>query len=436
MTLPKLSLGLVALAGVSLALGGCGSGSGGGGGSSSGALKFDGTGTETPEGYWVAEVISASGLYATNHYAIPGYTQHVYVAPSGGDVDFEGMTLVADPASKTYMGTNSYSLTDGALDAATINEDVTMSFAGGSVILTVSGTSGTETGTFKVKLHPIVGSGAFDQGWNYFYGRTTKFSGGNSKVTSKYVGETVALELDDWSNSPNLGTYGYVYMDATYNWNDGIYIDAMYLDGTTLKGGGYSYEYVDDTYGDIGDAPGAFATVAIELGASGLPQSTSYTYRNYETSQTISAAANNFKSEAQMAALFPSVSNYDLTVSTVTAGGVLEGAFGVATTSIADTVHVYGYYMYLGAMGFPSGGYVSSTQRRFEFWDGRYYEYNLGGEAGYELDGDTSTPERYVWTIDFNASGVPTGGSLSLAIYDASFNLTSTENMTFTISGP
>ncbi len=432
MTLPKLSLGLAALAGISLALGGCGGGGGGGGSSS--AISFDGSGTEASEGYWVIEVTSATGLYATDHYAIPGWTQHIYVSPTATGVDVDGLNLVADPATKTYVGTNSYSLTDGALDAATINEDVTMSFAGGSVYITMSGTSGTATGSYKVKLHPIFGADNFDQGNNYFYGETTQFSGGNSKVTSKYVGETHVLELGNWSP---VGTYGYIYLDATYNWSDSIYIDAMYLDGTTLKGGGYyDGSYINDSNGGLGDAPGGFAKVTIQLGNSGLPQSTSFTYRDYEANQTISGAANNFKSENQLNSIFTYTSGYELTVDTVTAGGVLQTAFGIPTTVNTDRFASYGYYAYVSNMGYFYGTMDSPTKRTFELWDGRYYEDTPAGEAGYELDGISTTPERYVWTVNYDADGVPTGGSVSLKVYDASFNQTATESMTFTISGP
>ena len=438
-------LGYVLTSVLALALAGCGGSDSNDApaNDSPNAAVYDGTGTEAL-GTYAGRVSAATGLYIDDHYAPVGLTQQVKLSMSGTNLILtnnnylsSGATLAPDAATSTYKGTDTWTPTSGLLSGIVITEAWTLSFKDGGVVLNVTATTpGAAVGALTMAMSDNSYSHD-DSQQDYFLGRITEVAGGDARFVDAMT------ELDIYDNSP--GTYGYWYMDATWNFSDDYYFDAFVRDGDTLTAGGFSAStgYVGNEKIDN------FAIITVKLDAMGRPKSTEVTVSDFDN-KDFSAATDvepasftvksndhhNYDSPSFYDIMYPSGSQRNLTVVSVS-GTNLQTKFGIAGTVKVGAFREYSDYFYLDSATtnnlYLYGGYVSPTERRAVIWDGRYNDYK-NAVLAYDLDGMVTTQER--WTVDliYNTSHVATGGTVKLEIYDAADALTTTENMTFSIA--
>lgn len=422
---------------------------------SSSDLSFDGTGAEAL-GHYVAEVTASTGIYNTvfpvdalpgnqstrsGKLAPIGFSQTVEMYSRGGKLWFyESMgfgnsefALTANPATQTYEGSYTWNGFD-ALNGARITEQWTVRFSGNTVTIAIAGSTDEatpQTGTVSLTLRPVTAVGAaLDM---KYYGRNT------AATDSKLVGGTAVLELNDWQP----GTSAYWSPEASTNGRfDYFYFDGVYRSGNTLKAGGWlDSTYLADSYQDL------FATITINLDGADRPASVVGTVYDFDDIDddgdtdvepaSFTVTSSGLKSESLFDMAYAPLPSFDLTVDSVTTGGVLESVFGPSTTVNAGWVDFFGEGFSVDGNNFY-GGYVSSSQSRVEAWLGRYYDY-YNGYPDYDIDNDEATRDRLVWTINYDATSlpaIPTGGTLALQQFDAAGAQVNTESLAFTLDNP
>jgi len=435
-------------------LAGCGDSGGGSGGpatTAGGANTFDGTGSEAL-GYWVLRVTSSTGIYATDHIAPVGLTVGCGLQISGTNLQFfyDNMatsgtngwtTLTADTASKTYKATGIVTTVGSSAAPSTyygpregqqITEDWTLTPLSTGARLTINGSvtsGGTGSGMVTADLIPVAPfplDTYVDSDW-YGYGAKSN--------NALYTNSTNVCELYDYNYAP--GAYGYFYWDAGYQWGEYIYVDQMYREGNVLKGGGF-YD------GDRETGIATYGIVSITLDNSGRPIGEHIDLtEGYGASAAHSAVdAAHFTNGDALDTMYDPNDHahyYALTIDSVTSGGLLEGAFGTAGTTLASQVRDRGYRVDFGNWSQVYTGNNTSTSRSgVVYSDGDYHNTppNYSTYPGNDFDSDATTEERSTVTINYDTSvdRHATGGSIVLQVYNASHVLQSTETMTFTLT--
>jgi len=445
---PKRALtGCAALVASLALLAGCGSSGGGGSSgtatSAGGTNTFDGSKSEAL-GYWCMRVTAATGFYADDHILPVGMTVgaglfinsgnlQFYYDSSGRSGTWSGVTLAPDVATKTYKTTGlvttvSTSSTGyyGPREGETITEDYVLTPLSTGARLTISGTaSGGGTGSVTVDLIP---PGLFpydpdnlDSDW-YGYG-----SKSNEPL---YANSSQVCELYDWGP----GTELYLYWDAGYDWNEYIYIDMMYREGNTLKGGGW-YE------GSADDGIATFGTATISLDTSGHPTAVTMNLtEGYGASTVHPVITGGHYVNGDATYLLYDADNighyYDLHVDSIS-GTTLVAAYGAAGSDNLTEFESEGYYDYFSSLNLYAyyGNMTSLATRTSVIYSAAEYENTPATTPGYDQDGLATTRERFTVTVNYDATtGRATSGTMMLQIYDTGNVLQSTENMAFTLS--
>jgi len=424
-------------------LAGCGKSDGGGAPAST--TNYSGSGGET-YGYWVMVITDSTGVYKDRHLAPKGVSVGTEMYQSGSNIelyeyvtyeDTNYITLYPDSVNRNYQGACNY-YGDYAFSNVYFYENWTVTPTADGLTFSVTAHTydydtdttdehaGTITGMFKPVVGYVEAPSAF--GYNDYFSKSTK---SDDPIHSSEGG---VYEEYDW----NPGTEVYYYWDAAYEWDEYLYIDQMYRDGNTLKGGGwYDGSFYDDFYNEYG-------TIEVQLDANGHPlSSTAKIYTGYGDNEKMSTISHpHYQSAESLSFRYDQSGTYRNL--TVTALSPLDGEIAtyvnsglavgdVITSATRQGVGYFGFYFSpIGGLDSPTS--VSANQATWTVWAPREYTYYAPDTSGYDLDGEYGTIELDIVTVNYDATThIPTGGVWTLEVYSPSFALQRTETMTFTI---